>query len=184
MSFESQNAAAFLRLVAAINAVDIEADAANAAVAVADGKAVAADAKAVAAQNDIGAKANLTTATKASLVAAINELKAAIDAFPAGVTINDAATSAGSTWSSSKINTQIAGAVAALINGASGDSDTLKELADKIGALAQADTGLVSVAGAQTFNTAQQLQACTNIGVGNPERNYTAEIVAGLRAGL
>lgn len=54
-------------------------------------------------------------------------------------------------------------AVTDLINGADADSDTLKELADKITALAQADNGIVSAAKAQSFDAEQQKQARTNI---------------------
>lgn len=54
-------------------------------------------------------------------------------------------------------------AIADLINGADVDSDTLKELADKITALAQADNGLVSAVEAQDFNASQKKQARDNI---------------------
>lgn len=54
-------------------------------------------------------------------------------------------------------------AVTDLINGADADSDTLKELADKITALAQADNGLVNATQAQSFTVEQQKQARTNI---------------------
>lgn len=54
-------------------------------------------------------------------------------------------------------------AVTDLINGADTDSDTLKELADKITALAQADNGLVNATQAQSFTVEQQKQARTNI---------------------
>lgn len=54
-------------------------------------------------------------------------------------------------------------AIVDLINGADADSDTLKELADKITALAQADNGLVNATQAQSFDTDQQKQARTNI---------------------
>lgn len=54
-------------------------------------------------------------------------------------------------------------AITDLINGADADSDTLKELADKITALAQADNGLVNATQAQSFTVEQQKQARTNI---------------------
>lgn len=54
-------------------------------------------------------------------------------------------------------------AIADLINGADADSDTLKELADKITALSQADSGIVSATQAQSFDADQQKQARTNI---------------------
>lgn len=131
-------------------------------------------------------------AAMARLASAINNLdpKAAlalgnaIAALPAAAQIDDNATAANKTWSSNKINAQVNAAVASLINGAGVSDDTLKELADKIVALGQADAGLVSTAGAQVFNAAQKLQACQNMGIGDPEHDYVPAIVAALNAGL
>lgn len=137
----------------------------------------------------IGNTANLSTTDKTSLVAALNELKANIIALPApSSVIDDDTASLSKTYSSTKINSLISTAVANLINGAGSDSDTLKELADKIVALAQTDTGLVSVALAQAFNDTQKAQARTNIGaasaadlatlttnVGNTDRDFVAD---------
>ena len=120
----------------------------------------------------------LTTTNKANLVGALNEVKALINTSAA--TINDAATAAGTTWSSTKINTQINAAITALINGAPSAQDTLKELADQITALVQADTGLLSFAGAQTLTAAQKTQACANLGIGEPETDFVATFNAGL----
>lgn len=124
-----------------------------------------------------GDKANLQTGDKSSLVAALNELKAALSGA-AG--INDAATASTTTWSSQKTQAAIDAAVTALVNGAATDGDTLKELADRITALAQADAGLVSAAQAQSFNATQQAQARSNIGaasaaaVGDTEQDLVA----------
>ena len=52
-----------------------------------------------------------------------------------------------------------------LRHGADVSSDTLKELADKIAALAQADNGLVSASQLQAFTEQQKAQARTNIDV-------------------
>lgn len=123
-------------------------------------------------------------AALARLVAAINAVDNKVEGLPASAEINDGVTNLVATWSSQKINNTINAAIAALINGAAGDQDTLKELADAITALAQADAGLVSAAQAQAFDAAQKLQACTNIGVGDPEHDYTTAIAAGLNAGL
>lgn len=120
----------------------------------------------------------LTTTNKTNLVAALNELKALIPAAPAS--IDDASTAAGTTWSSTKINSQINAAIAALVNGAPGTSDTLKELADQLAALVQADTGLLSFAGAQTLTAGQKTQGCTNLGVGEPETDFVTVFNAGL----
>ena len=121
----------------------------------------------------------LTTTNKTNLVAALNELKALIPA--ASVSIDDASTASGTTWSSTKINAQINSAIAALINGAPGASDTLKELADQLAALVQADTGLLSFAGAQTLTAGQKTQGCTNLGVGEPETDFVTVFNSGLQ---
>ena len=121
----------------------------------------------------------LTTTNKTNLVAALNELKALIPAT--SVSIDDASTAAGTTWSSTKINAQINSAIAALVNGAPGTSDTLKELADQLAALVQADTGLLSFAGAQTLTAEQKTQGCTNLGVGEPETDFVTVFNTGLQ---
>ena len=121
----------------------------------------------------------LTTTNKTNLVAALNELKALIPA--ASASIDDASTAAGTTWSSTKINSQINAAIAALVNGAPGASDTLKELADQLAALVQADTGLLSFAGAQTLTPTQKTQGCNNLGVGEPETDFVTVFNTGLQ---
>lgn len=101
----------------------------------------------------------------AAIVANYNTLLAMISAIPAPATlINDTAKSGTSTYSSNKIEALVTASVNALINGADASSDTLKELADKIVALAQADNGLVSATSAQSFTPTQQNQARANIG--------------------
>lgn len=154
MTQQSNIAAAFLRLTNAANAIS----------------------------GRVGTIDNLTTADKTSLVAALNEVKASIPTLSA--LINDAAMATGTTWSSTKIQAQITAAVAALINGAPGAQDTLAELAAQITALAQADGGLLSFTQAQTLNAANQLQACTNLGIGDPAHNYVTAIETNLAAGL
>ena len=104
----------------------------------------------------------LNTADKTSLVNALNELKSAIDNKSA---INDSQVTTANTWSATKINIEITNAISKLINGADASSDTLKELADKIAALVQADNGLVSASQSQAFNEQQKAQARSNIGV-------------------
>lgn len=126
----------------------------------------------------------LVNAAFVRVVQAINAVDTSVKALPPSVAINDGAVSAAAVWSSTKTQTQITAAVAALINGAGLGSDTLKELADSIAALVQADNGLVSTVAAQAFNAAQQLQACQNIGVGNPAFDYVPGIAATLNAGL
>lgn len=123
-------------------------------------------------------------AALARVTSAINAVDVKVAAIAPGASINDAATAGGTTWSSSKVQSQINAAVTALINGAGGDSDTLKELADQLAALVQADAGLVSADAAQAFSALQKLQAAQNIGIGDPDHDYTVAIVAALRPGL
>ncbi len=108
-----------------------------------------------------GNLANLTTNEKDSLVGALNELKGLI--ANAGASIDDTQASADTVYSATKVEALINTAITDLVNGAGSDSDTLKELADKIGALAQADNGLVSALASQSFSSQQQAQARTNI---------------------
>lgn len=131
-------------------------------------------------------------AANARLAAAINNLDAkaaaalaaAIAALPPSVVIDDAITAANKVWSSTKTQAQITAAITALINGAGVNSDTLKELADNITALAQADNGLLSFTAAQALSVPQQLQACNNLGIGDPDHDYVTAIEAALNAGL
>jgi hypothetical protein len=109
----------------------------------------------------IGSLSLLATSEKTSVVGAINELKSGVDAKPS---IDDVLSSTNSVWSSAKVHSAITSAVTAIINGANADEDSLKELADKITALAQTDVGLVSVATAQVFTEIQKAQARANIG--------------------
>lgn len=132
-------------------------------------QAVGADVKNILA--NIGSLSALTTTQKASLVVAINELKAAINSIDLTAIISDTKTASNLTWSSSKINSAINSAVSALVNGAPEALDTLKELADAIstnqdaiGALQTIAAGHVKYDAAQTLTAAQQTQARTNIG--------------------
>lgn len=104
----------------------------------------------------------LSTADKTSLVNALNELK---NTIANKTSINDSQITTANTWSATKISTEITTVITNLINGADVSSDTLKELADRIAALAQADNGLVSASQAQAFTAAQKLQARSNIDV-------------------
>lgn len=104
----------------------------------------------------------LSTVDKTSLVNALNELKSTIDNKSS---INDSQVTTANTWSATKISNEITQAITNLINGADVSSDTLKELADRIAALAQADSSLVSASQSQSFTAAQKLQARSNIDV-------------------
>ena len=123
-----------------------------------------------------GSLTALTTTNKTSLVAALNELKAANASD-----INDTATNTSTTWSSQKINTAINNAVTALVNGAGTTLDTLKELSDALGNDANFATTIatqmgkrVRVDAAQTFTVVEQAQGCANLGIGNPDTDFVA----------
>ncbi|HEX8586182.1 MAG TPA: hypothetical protein VF680_17450 [Allosphingosinicella sp.] len=127
----------------------------------------------------IGTLANLTTTDKTNLVSAINEVKASVGS--AGATINDTTPSGTTVYSSNKTDSQITAAITALINGAPGALDTLNELAVELAAQDSVSDGLVTAVAnrvrfdaPQTLDTTQQAQACTNIGVGNPEVDLAA----------
>ena len=120
---------------------------------------------------NIGDLSALTTTQKASLVLAMNELKAAIDAVDLSDLIDDSATANSTTWSSTKISNAISAAVSALVNSAPEAMDTLKELADAISNNQSAIDAIETLAGkhvrydeAQTLTTDQQAQARSNIG--------------------
>lgn len=130
----------------------------------------------------VGGLSSLTTVEKTNLVGALNEVKSLIPSSTAA--INDEATVTTTTWSSSKIQTQITAAITALLNGTDSANDTLKELADRITALAQADGGLLSFTNAQTLTAPQQLQGCSNLGIGDPTTNFVDSIEAQLSSGL
>lgn len=154
MSQQTNIAAAFLRCVTAINAL----------------------------AGRVGSLAGLSTTDKTNLVAALNEVKAAIPANAA--VIDDLSTVTNKTWSSTKIQTQITAAITALISGAPGAQDTLGELAAQITALSQADNGLLSFTTAQVLTAPQQLQGCTNLGIGDPAFDFVPAIATNLSAGL
>ena len=125
----------------------------------------------------IGNLTTLTTTEKSNLVGAINEIAASISGF---ATINDTAASGTTTYSSTKIDSQIATAITALLNGADASNDTLKELADRITAAVAADAGAVSAIAVQSFTAPQKAQARTNIDaygsveLGNPDTDLAA----------
>lgn len=127
----------------------------------------------------------LTTTQKTNLVAAINWLHSELNAVAGGAAgINDAATSTNTTWSSSKTNAEISAAVTALVDGAPGALDTIKELADALGGQSGAITAIetalanrVRFDATQTLSAAQQTQARANIGAG------TSSLALGTTAG-
>lgn len=121
---------------------------------------------------NIGDLGTLTTQQKASLVVALNELKAGLTAVEGqlGAQIDDNSSGTDKTWSASKINQAITAAVNALVNGAPDTLDTIKEVADAItqnkdaiAAIQAIASGHVKFDGAQTLTSEQKTQARTNI---------------------
>ena len=119
---------------------------------------------------------SLSTTSKASLVDAINELYLSISSASG---IDDNTENAITTWSSTKIKESITTAISELVNGSGSALDTLKELADALGndadfavTLAEQMGKRVRVDESQMFTTAEQLMACTNIGIGDPDTDF------------
>lgn len=113
----------------------------------------------------VGDKTALSTTAKTNLVLAINELYTTITAQ----------------YSNSAIDTKIASLKTELVGGASAALDTFKEIQDALGndptfasTLATQMSKRVRFDAAQTLTTAEQLQACTNLGIGNPDVDLVA----------
>lgn len=132
-----------------------------------------------------GTLTSLSTTAKANLVAAINELYSMLG--NAGAQINDTAGDGNTTetWSANKIFDTIEAAKLAvkndLVNGAGATLDTLNELAAALGNDPNFATTLATEMGkrvrfdaAQTLSAAEKLQACNNIGIGDPETDFAA----------
>ena len=134
---------------------------------------IAADIKSL--NTNQGSLASLTTTAKGSLVSAINELKTLV----AGASsINDSAASTSTTasYSANKITGLIATAVTGILGSAGAAYDTLQELQVILQGDDTAISGLLTAVGnriafdaVQTLTTQQKLQACQNIGIGNPD---------------
>lgn len=132
---------------------------------------------------------SLATTAKGNLVAALNELHAAIGG--AGAAIDDAAGNGDTlvTWSADKIFDMIEAAKAAvkndLVNGAGAALDTLAELAAALNndpsfaaTIATDLSNRVRYDAAQVLDTTQKAQACANIGIGDPEVDLAAAYAA------
>lgn len=129
----------------------------------------------------------LTTTQKASLVAAINELKTALDALGTPITISDSTSSTTQVWSSSKVASEITAAKNALTNGAVAALDTLSELASALGNDANFSSTITTALGyrlrfdaVQTLTTGQKTQACANLGIGEPDTDFVTTFNSGL----
>lgn len=123
-----------------------------------------------------------TTATH--LVGAINEVKATADAAAAaaGASINDSAASGSTTYSSNKINSEIAAAASGavttavaqaksdILGGAGPTVDTLMEIATIMAANESSDAALAIVVG----NKANSSDVYTKTELGNPDTDLVA----------
>lgn len=129
-----------------------------------------------------GNLAGLSTNDKSSLVAAINELKAAVLSATA---IDDSQVATTSTYSSNKIVALLDALKNEILGGADAAYDTLLEIqqvlqgdAEGLAALLAAVNNRVRFDAAQTLGVAEQLQARTNIGaaasgdVGNTDTDF------------
>lgn len=125
----------------------------------------------------------LTTTAKNNLVAAINELQTGLASVDLTALIDDTAVAGDtdSTWSADKIVSSLAALKSEIVNGAPEAYDTLLEISnyltannDQITAILTAIGNRVRFDAAQTLTTEQKLQACTNIGVGDPEVDLVA----------
>lgn len=138
--------------------------------------------------NDVRAKAgnlaNLTTTDKSNLVAAINELQAAVVSASA---IDDQNTATTSTYSSSKIVTLLDALKTEILGGADAAYDTLVEIqqllqngTSGLDALLAAVNHRVRFDAAQTLTDEEKAQARSNIGavaladVGNPDSDFVS----------
>ena len=138
--------------------------------------------------NDVRAKtgdlANLTTTDKSNLLAAINELKAAV---VSSSEIDDANIAISSTYSSSKIVTLLDALKSEILGGADAAYDTLLEIQQLLqngttglDALLAAVNNRVRFDAAQTLTAPEQAQARSNIGavaasdVGDTDTDFVA----------
>lgn len=132
-----------------------------------------------------GTLSSLNTTAKADIVSAINEVLTLANK-PQGAQIKDTTTTTTTVWSSKKVDTQITGAIGnlrtELTAGASEALDTFKELADALDNdpsfatnVAKSLNNRVRFDEAQTLTQIQKKQACDNIGIGDPDRDFVLE---------
>lgn len=137
----------------------------------------------------VGDTTALSTTAKTSLVAAINEVfLMAESAAGGGIAINDTAGAGATTvaWSADKIVTELDTAISTLraeLLGGEVDAalDTFAELQARLAedqtlaaSFSTALTKRVRVDAPQTFTVAEKLQACENLGLGDPDVDLLA----------
>ncbi|ARC55965.1 hypothetical protein AS850_02615 [Frondihabitans sp. 762G35] len=115
----------------------------------------------------------LNTTDKTSLPAAINAVLVIAQNAQnaAGAAIDDASTSTSKTWSSSKTNSSIQAAVAAVVNSSPATLDTLAEFATALNNDPNFATTMMTMLGnrvrvddVQAFSAAQKAQGLSNLG--------------------
>lgn len=142
---------------------------------------------------NIGSLSSLTTTDKTSIVAAINELDSLIGGVDLTDLINDTTTTTTNVWSSSKTDSAITAAVAAVVDLAPSALDTLNELAAALGddanfastvttALASkaADADVVKLTGAQTVAGVKTFSSAPVV----PDAAFAIAKVSGLQTAL
>lgn len=142
-------------------------------------------------RSSIGTLTSLTTTNKTSVVDAVNEVRGLIGS--AGAQINDSAASTTTVYSSTKTDSQISAATAALVSSAPGTLDTLNELATALGNDPNFSTTITTALAnrlrfdaAQTLTSGQKTQGLTNLGaaaatdVGDTTTDFAATFVAAL----
>ena len=107
----------------------------------------------------------LTTTQKASLVGALNEVRATVVDL-----IDDSSNSSSKTWSSTKIDSAIATAIAGLVGTAPSALDTLQELAAALQGDGTTIAGLVTAVAAKVNST----------DIGDVATNFVTTFEAGL----
>lgn len=139
----------------------------------------------------IGSLANLNTTAKGDVVSAINEVKAL--ATTATGVINDTTPSAGTAYSSSKTDAQIAAAFADFTRGAPTALDTWNELvaelqkdASGLAALTAAISNRLAFDAVQTLTPAQKAQGIANLGAiaAGDVGDVTTDFVAAFNAAI
>lgn len=110
--------------------------------------------------NRLGDLNQLNTQAATNLVAALNEVHSLASTK---ADLDDASNDGDHTWSALKIKTYTGGLIQDLIGEAGPSQDTLGEVAAQITAIMQANQGLVSAAGAQSFTEEEITQVLTNI---------------------
>lgn len=130
-----------------------------------------------------GASINDASASTSTVYSSAKTEAVAV-AAAAGI-IDDSSKSDAKTWSSVKLESQINAAIAAIVDGAPEAFNTLKEIADYIAddqsataALTTAVNNRVKFNDAQSLTTQQKIQACENIGVGDPTTDFVAAYTA------